>query len=431
MELKVTPPRALRGEVTVPGDKSISHRALMIGALAEGETVIENFLSAADCLSTLRCLAELGVEVEGPDNSGTVVVRGRGLNSLQEPADVLDAGNSGTTIRLMTGILAGQPFFSVITGDRSLRQRPMGRVVKPLTMMGARIWGRNADSAAPLAVKGGGLRPLDYRSPLASAQVKSAVLLAGLFADGETRVTEPVCSRDHTERMISFFGGSVRTDGLTVGVRGKPVLQGRHLKVPGDISSAAFIMVAAAILPDSDVTITGVGINPTRSGIVEVLQEMGARVELYNRRWFGNEPVADIRVRASNKLRGVTVQGDMIPRLIDELPVLAVAGAVADGETIVRDAGELKVKESNRIEAVVGELCKLGVDIEELPDGFAVRGGRPLRGARCTCRGDHRIAMAVAVAGLVAGGETVIEQAEAIDISFPTFSDVLNSLRVE
>lgn len=430
MDLHIKPASPLRGTVAVPGDKSISHRAVMLGALADGETVIEHFLPGEDCLSTIDCFKKLGVEITGPED-GVVRVLGRGLDSLTEPADVLDAGNSGTTMRLILGILAGQPFFSVITGDASLRRRPMARVARPLSLMGGWIEGRHNGNLAPLAVRGGGLKPIEYTSPVASAQVKSAVLLAGLFAGGETVVTEPHCSRDHTERMLRYFGADVKVSGSTVRVKGRPRLTGRKVSVPGDISSAAFLMVAASAVPGSDLTLTGVGINPTRSGIIDVLKNMGAGIELQNPREEGGEPVADIRVRYTGKLSGVPVGGEMIPRLIDEVPVLVVAAALAEGKTEIRDAAELKVKESNRIATVAGLLTGFGADVEELPDGLLVRGGRPLRGCACESHGDHRIAMAAAVAGLLAEGETVVRGAGCIDVSFPGFPHVLKSIQAE
>ncbi|MGB9802571.1 3-phosphoshikimate 1-carboxyvinyltransferase [Desulfofundulus sp.] len=430
MNLEITPPRALRGSVRVSGDKSISHRATMLGALAEGDTQIENFLMGADCLATVKCLAQMGVTFTGPGENGRLVVHGRGPGALKEPENVLDAGNSGTTIRLLLGILAGLPFFSVITGDASLRRRPMKRVTGPLSRMGASIWGRQGANLAPLAVRGGELQGAEFHLPVASAQVKSALLLAGLLARGETRVVEPAPSRDHTERMLQYFGAEIGKEGLTVWIKGGQVLSGRRVTVPGDISSAAFLLVAAAVIPGSDVTIREVGVNPTRNGIVEVLQAMSADLEVFNRHELGGEPVADIRVRHS-RLRGVTIGGELIPRLIDEIPVLAVAGALAEGELVVRDASELKVKESNRIATVVQELKKFGVEIEALDDGLRVRGGRPLTGASCNSHGDHRIAMAMAVAGLAARGKTVIRDAGCVDVSFPGFAGILSSLRVD
>lgn len=430
MDIQIKPARALRGTVAVPGDKSVSHRAVMLGALAQGETVIENFLPGEDCLSTIDCFRKLGVEITGPEER-FVRVRGRGLEGLEEPRDILDAGNSGTTMRLILGILAGQSFFSVITGDASLCRRPMARVTRPLCLMGARIEGRQNGDLAPLAVRGGALKPINFTSPVASAQVKSAVLLAGLFADGETTVTEPHRSRDHTERMLRHFGAEVEVSGNTVRIKEHPRLVGRKVTVPGDISSAAFLMVAASAVPGSDLTLTGVGINLTRSGIIDVLLMMGACIELLNSREEGGEPVADIRVRYTGGLSGISVGGEMIPRLIDEVPALAMAAALAEGKTVIRDAAELKVKESNRIATVAGLLAGFGADVEELPDGLLVRGGRPLRGCVCESHGDHRIAMAAAVAGLLAGGETVVRGAECIDVSFPGFPHVLKNIQVE
>ena len=430
MDLHIKQARGLRGAVAVPGDKSISHRAVMIGALAEGETIIENFLPGEDCLSTIKCFRKLGVEIKGPEES-RVRVRGCGLDGLKEPGDILDAENSGTTMRLALGVLAGQKFFSVITGDDSLRRRPMARVTEPLRLMGALIEGRHSGSLAPLAVRGGDLKPINYNSPLASAQVKSAVLLAGLFAEGDTVVTEPYLSRDHTERMLRHFGAELEVVDKSVRVKGRPGLTGRKLTVPGDMSSAAFLMVAASIVPGSDLTITGVGINPTRSGIVDALVEMGADIELHNLREEGGEPVGDIRVRYAGKLSGVSLGGEIIPRLIDEAPILAVAAALAEGKTEIRDAAELKVKESNRIATTARLMTGFGVEVEELTDGLLIRGGHPLKGCVCESGGDHRIAMAAVVAGMLASGETVVRGAECINVSFPRFTDVLKNIQVE
>lgn len=421
--------RGLSGTVTVPGDKSISHRAVMLGAIAEGKTRVENFLAGEDCLATMKCFMEMGVSFQGPDR-GKLTIQGRGLQGLREPRKVLDAENSGTTMRLMAGILSGQPFFSVITGDDSLTKRPMGRVVEPLTRMGAVIQGRRGDTLAPLAIKGGNLRAIDYTSPVASAQVKSSILLAGLFAGGWTYVTEPSKSRDHTERMLTYFGAEVLVQGNRVGVRGGGTLSGGQVKVPGDISSAAFLMVAATVVPDSDLTIEGVGTNPTRDGIIEALKRMGADIRVVNTREVNGEPVSDIRVKYA-VLRGTTVEGDLIPRLIDEIPVLAVAAAAAGGVTEVRDASELKVKESNRIATVVRELRKFGVDASELEDGFLVNPGNKLTGAAVDPGRDHRIAMAMSVAGLISEGETVIRDAQCVNVSFPGFYDVLKSIEIE
>ncbi|MHB8919293.1 MAG: 3-phosphoshikimate 1-carboxyvinyltransferase [Desulfocucumaceae bacterium] len=429
MDKIIEPSRGLRGTVSVPGDKSISHRAVMMGSIAEGETLVENFLTGEDCLATMNCFAEMGVAFEGPDN-GKLRVSGVGPRGLAEPQRVLDARNSGTTMRLMAGILAGQPFFSVITGDGSLTSRPMARVVEPLASMGAHITGRRKNTLAPLAIKGGSLKAIEYVSPVASAQIKSSVLLAGLFARGWTYVTEPSKSRDHTERMLEYMGVGVEVQGNRVGVPGGSILRGHGITVPGDISSAAFLLVAAAVVPGSDVTVTGVGTNPTRDGIVDALRMMGADIQVFNSREVSGEPVSDIRVRWSS-LRGAVIEGSLIPRMIDEIPVLAVAAAVAEGVTVVRDASELKVKESNRIAAIVGELRKMGVNTEELPDGFLVRPGNRLTGAVINPAGDHRIAMSMSVAGMAAGGKTVVSDAGCVSISFPGFYDVLKTLENE
>jgi 3-phosphoshikimate 1-carboxyvinyltransferase len=411
----------------VPGDKSISHRALIIGGVAEGETTVDNFLPGEDCLATLSCLKALGINIESsaPDR---VRITGKGLCGLSEPTEVLDAKNSGTTMRLLLGILAGQPFFSVITGDASLRKRPMGRVSGPLRDMGAAVMGRQDGNLAPLAVKGGGLKPIAYESPVSSAQVKSAVLLAGLYAPGRTSVSEPALSRDHTERMLQDFGANVTRDGLTVTLSGRPVLNGRNIHVPGDISSAAFLIVAACIVDDATVKINKVGLNPTRTGILETLQQMGADIEITRCGSSGGEPFGDITARSSD-LRGVEISGELIPRLIDEIPVLAVAAACANGTTVIRDAEELRFKESNRLKAMAEQLNRLGVKLEERTDGLVIKGGRRLSGAKVDSLGDHRVAMALVVAGLVAQGETCVTGTDAISVSFPGFMTVLSGLK--
>ena len=415
----------LRGEITVPGDKSVSHRAVILGALALGETSITGFLNGEDCLSTVSCMRKLGVAVEVAGND--VRVQGVGLKGLRESEDILDCGNSGTTARLILGVLAGQPFYSVMTGDASLRKRPMGRVTTPLRQMGAEILGRDGGKLLPLTVQNGGLQPITYHSPVASAQVKSAVLLAGLFAQGVTTVTEPEKSRDHSERMLAAFGADVVVEGNTVRVQGKPTLHGQTVRVPGDISSAAFFLVAASIVPGSDLLVKNVGVNPTRTGILEVLEEMGADLERVNERVESGEPVADIRVRSS-QLRGVEIGGDIVPRLIDELPVLAVAAMFAEGHTVVCDAAELRVKETDRIAAVVDEFSKLGAMVTGTEDGFVVEGGRPLLGATTHSRGDHRIAMSLSVAALAAQVSVTVEAPESVAISYPSFWQTLSLL---
>jgi len=403
----------------MPPDKSISHRAALLGGIAAGTTRVDGFLRAEDCLSTLRCLRGLGVAVE--DAADHLVIRG---GSLREPEDVLDVGNSGTTIRLLAGILAGQPFHSVLTGDASIRSRPMDRVAEPLRRMGARVSGRNGGRLAPLAIDGGGLRAIAYTTPVPSAQVKSAVLLAGLFAEGETAVREPAPSRDHTERMLGAFGVPVARDGLAARLRGPAALRGTTVRVPGDLSSAAYFLVAAALVPGSEVTVDGVGLNPTRTGVLDILRMMGARVEVRDTREEGGEPAGTVTVRAA-PLHGATIGGDLIPRAIDELPVLTVAACLADGETVIRDAAELRVKESDRIAALAREMGRLGGRIEAQPDGLAVVGARRLRGGRVSSGGDHRIAMALAVAGLCADGPVTVEDPECIQTSFPEFEATL------
>jgi 3-phosphoshikimate 1-carboxyvinyltransferase len=408
--------KRLRGTIAVPGDKSISHRAAILNAIANGAAVIENFLDADDCRSTLRVLGGLGVDCQL--DGTTLFIRSDGV--LREPADVLDCGNSGTTMRLMSGALAAHPFLSILTGDSSLRERPMARVVEPLTQMGARIEGRDGGRLAPLSIRGGALRGISYRTPIASAQVKSAVLLAGLFAEGATVVEEPALSRDHTERMLTAMGANITRDGTAVRIAPGSTLRPLSMRVPNDISAAAFWMVAAAIHPDAELRLTAVGINPTRSGIIDVLQWMGADLSIEEERTAGGEPVADIVVRSS-RLTGAEVAGDLIPRLLDEVPVLAVAAACAEGKTIIRDAQELVVKESNRIATTVSQLARLGVHAEERKDGMSIEGGRITQGGDVRSFGDHRLAMALAIAGLVSGEEVRIDEAEAVSVSYPAF----------
>ncbi len=419
----------LRGRIQVPGDKSISHRALMLGALAAGETQIRGLLLGEDPRSTAVCFRALGAQISEL-NSEWVTVQGLGLGQLQEPDQVLDAGNSGTTLRLMMGILASHPdrLFTV-TGDASLRSRPMGRVIRPLQQMGAQIWARQTDTLAPLAIRGQQLRPTHYHSPIASAQVKSAVLLAGLMAEGNTTVTEPALSRDHSERMLRAFGAQVTFDPETCSatVTGPAQLHGQSVTVPGDISSAAFWLVAAAIVPDSDLVIENVGVNPTRTGALEVLLEMGADITLENAREVAGEPVADLRVRSS-VLRGCTIGGAIIPRLIDEIPILAVAATRATGTTVIRDAAELRVKESDRLTAMATQLNQMGARVTEQPNGLEIGGGSPLQGAEVDSFTDHRIAMSLAIAALVAQGETRIHRAESAAISYPSFAATMLSL---
>jgi len=425
-DLRIQPSQGLQGEITLPGDKSISHRSVLFAAIADGDTRISGFLTGEDTQNTARAMQSLGIEIEGLGTE-RLVVHGKGLDGLSEPVSVLDLGNSGTGMRLLAGLLAGQDFFSILTGDQYLMKRPMARIVEPLRRMGAKTDGRSGGTLAPLAIRGGGktLCSAQYVSPVASAQVKSAILLAGLYADGETRVSEPSKSRDHTERMFRFFGVDVREQGTTVMVQGRQRLRASGpLEIPSDISSAAFFMVAASIVPGSDLLIRNVGVNPTRTGIIDVLQNMGAGITLQNLREQAGEPTADVRVR-HRKLHGVQIAGDMIPRAIDEIPVLAVAASYAEGKTSIRNAAELRVKESDRIATMAEELRKMGATVAEFPDGMELTGGDGLRGAVCDSHGDHRIAMSVAVAGLAARGETVVRDTEWIDTSFPGFERLL------
>ncbi len=426
----VRPARRLRGTIAVPGDKSISHRAAMLNALADGDAVVENFLPGEDCLSTLAVLRALGVECALDTSGATPVLRitGAGIDGLREAGDVLDCGNSGTTMRLMSGILAGQRFHSVLTGDASLRRRPMLRVVMPLREMGARIDGRDDGRMAPLSIRGGALRGIRYRLPMASAQTKSAVLLAGLFAVGETIVEEPQATRDHTERMLAAMGASIGREGpavrLTPGARLAPL----SMRVPNDISAAAFWMVAAAIHPDAEIRLTGVGMNPTRAGVVDVLRAMGADLSVEEERQVAGEPVADVVVRSS-RLQGAVIEGDLVLRSIDELPVLAVAAAFAHGATEVHDAAELRVKESDRLATVVSELTRLGATLHERDDGMTIDGEGGLRGGEARSHGDHRLAMALAAAGLVSRDGVTVEGAEVVAVSYPQFWDHLEQVR--
>jgi len=419
----------LTGTITIPGDKSISHRALMLGAISEGETIIHGLLLGEDPISTANCFRGMGASISEL-NTEKVIVKGVGLGNLQEPAEVLDTGNSGTTIRLMLGLLASQAGkFFTITGDKSLRSRPMSRVIKPLELMGAKIWGRNNNSLAPLAVQGQSLKPTHYHTPMASAQVKSCILLAGLSVEGQTTVTEPALSRDHSERMLKAFGADLQVDPETntVTITGYPNLKGQTVIVPGDISSAAFWLVAGAIVPSSELLIQNVGVNPTRTGVLEALAMMGADVFLENPREVAGEPVADLRVRYS-QLKACTIAGDLIPRLIDEIPILAVAAVFAQGTTVIKDAGELRVKESDRLAVMATELNRLGAKITELPDGLEITGGTPLQGAVVDSYTDHRIAMSLAIAALNASGTTTIHRAEAAAVSYPNFISTLEKI---
>lgn len=423
--MEITKSLPLRGELSVPGDKSISHRAVMFGSLAEGTTEVTNFLQGADCLSTISCFRQMGIDIENtPDR---ILIHGKGLHGLSRPDDILDVGNSGTTTRLMSGILAGQNFDCTVNGDASIQKRPMKRIMTPLSLMGADISSIPGNGCAPLHIQGHPLKAIHYQSPVASAQVKSCVLLAGMYADGITRVTEPVLSRNHSELMLNHFGASVTTESTTVSIEPDPLLEGRSISVPGDISSAAYFIAAGLLVPGSQVLIRNVGVNPTRDGILRVCRAMGADIAIMNERADSGEPTADLLVKYSS-LKGTVVEGEIIPTLIDELPVIAILAAFAQGTTIIRDAAELKVKESNRIDVMVENLSRMGADIEGTEDGMIIRGGRPLHGAEIDSHLDHRIAMSFAVAALAAEGTTTIRDAECVRISYPGFYDDLFSL---
>lgn len=418
----------LRGEVTVPGDKSISHRSVMFGSIAKGTTRIRHYLQGADCLSTIACFRNMGIEIQQEGDS--VLVHGKGMDGLCRPDSVLDCGNSGTTMRLMSGILAAQNFDVVLTGDDSIQKRPMKRIMEPLTLMGARIRSLKDNGCAPLHITGGPLRGIHYTSKVASAQVKSAILLAGLYAEGETRVTEPYLSRNHSEIMLRHFGADIETQGTTAILRPGRPLFGSEVSVPGDISSAAYFICAGLMVPGSEILIRRVGTNPTRDGILQVCRAMGGDITLLNEQSGSGEPTADILVRSSS-LQGTVIRGSLIPALIDELPMIAAMACLARGETVIRDAAELKVKESNRLEVMTCGLRAMGADVTETEDGMIIRGGRPLQGAVIDSRLDHRIAMTFAVAGLCAEGETEIIGSRCVNISYPEFYKDLASLIVK
>lgn len=424
--MKFTKSSPLRGEITIPGDKSISHRSVMFGSIAKGTTEISHFLQGADCLSTISCFQKMGIQIE--NNGSTVVVHGNGLHGLKKPETILDCGNSGTTTRLISGILAAQDFDVTLTGDESIRKRPMKRIMEPLSLMGADLKSINGNGCAPLAIAGKKLHGIHYTSQVASAQVKSGILLAGLYAEGETRVTEPYVSRNHSEIMLKYFGANVKTEGTTACITPAEELYGNKIVVPGDISSAAFFIAAGLMIPGSEILIKNVGINPTRDGILHVCRDMGADLTLLGENTDSGEPTANILVK-SGSLHGTVIGGAIIPTLIDELPVIAAMACFAEGETIIKDAAELKVKESDRIEVMVRNLSAMGADIRSTEDGMIIRGGKPLHGAVIDSRLDHRIAMTFAVTGLCAEGETGILGAECVNISYPGFFKDLEALQ--
>ncbi len=425
----ISSPKQLAGEIAISGDKSISHRALILNSLALGNSQITNLSPGKDCLSTINCLRALGVKLIKQDGKPpTLLITGAGNDGLIEAEDVLNAGNSGTTIRLLSGVLSSQPFLSVLTGDNSLRSRPMKRLIEPLQLMGADIYGRSSDSLAPLVIRGKKTHGISYTLAVPSAQIKSAILLAGLFARGDTTIMQPKPSRDHTERLLKRMGVKIESDNKNISLAPLDTpLTAVHLRVPGDISSAAYWLVAGAIHPNARITILNCGVNPTRTGIIDVLLSMGARLKIENQRLEGNEPVADLHIESS-RLKAIEIGGDLIPRLIDELPLLAVAACAAEGKTVIRDAQELRVKESDRIVSTSQELSRLGARIEELPDGMIIHGGKALLGKEVRSHGDHRLAMSLAIAGLVAEGTTSIRNAGVAEISYPDFWEELSSL---
>lgn len=423
----VRPVKGIRGEIAVPGDKSISHRSIMLGSISRGETTVRGFLRGEDNIATLNAFRAMGVAID--DDGETLRIAGKGLRGLSEPTDVIDCGNSGTSMRLLAGLLAPQRFYSVLSGDQYLRRRPMRRVLEPLAQMGACLYGREGGDKAPLAIIGRDLTGISYSSPVASAQVKSALMLAGLYAEGETRISEPHLSRDHSERMFRHFGADIETGPGGVVVRSSRELEGRDIVVPGDISSAAFFMVAALIVPGSELLIRGVGVNPTRTGIIDILTAMGGSIELLDQREVSGEPVADILVRSS-RLKGIKIAGEVVTRAIDEFPVICVAAANAEGRTVVREARELRVKETDRIAAMATNLRTVGVSVTETEDGMDIDGVELVAAGAVESFGDHRIAMSMLVAGLSAAGEIAVSDTECVATSFPTFFSILETVAV-
>ncbi len=424
--IELSKAKSFKGEFSPTPDKSISHRAVIFSSLSKGKSIIRNFLRAEDPISTINAFRALGVDIE--DTGDEIIVNGNGIYGLKEPHNVIDCGNSGTTIRMLSGVLSGNPFFSVLTGDESLRKRPMGRVITPLRQMGAEIIARLENKYPPVAIKGRRLNAIRYTMPVASAQVKSAILLAGLYADGETEIIEPAKSRDHTERILPAFGAEIKVDGLNVRIKGGTELKGAEVHVPGDFSSAAFFIVGALLIKNSDVTIRGVGINPTRTGLIIALKEMGAEIEIYNIKNLSGEPVADIHCKGGAELKAINITKEKIPALIDEFPILCVAATQAKGATTIGGAEELRVKESDRIKGMATELRKMGAEIEEFDDGLSITGNRRLKGAVVESYRDHRIAMSMSIAGLIADGTTTINGITSVNISFPGFFEILRRL---
>ena len=416
----------LYGEVEVPGDKSISHRSLLFGSISEGQTIILNFLKSGDTLATLNCLRQLSVEIK--EENQKIIVKGC---EYKESENVLDCRNSGTTIRLLSGILSSKPFYSVLTGDSSLIKRPMDRIIKPISMMGGEIYGRCENKYPPLTIIGKKLKGINFKMEVASAQVKSCIIFATLFADGETIIEEPYKTRDHTERMLKFFGGQIEKDKNKIVVKGNQKLKGREIFIPGDFSSASYFISASLIVPGSSILIKNVGLNPTRTGFLKIIERMGGNFEILNKREISGEPVGDIKVSYCEKLKGTEILPEEVPNVIDEIPLVAVLGSIAEGKTIVKGAKELRVKESDRIKSISTELKKLGAKIEEKEDGFIVEGVKKLKGTRVNSWNDHRIAMSLVIASFIAEGETILENIECVSISFPEFFEKFEVLGVK
>jgi 3-phosphoshikimate 1-carboxyvinyltransferase len=424
--IELSKAKSFRGTFSPTPDKSISHRSVIFSSISRGKSIIKNFLRAEDPLSTINALRALGVEID--DSGEDIIVNGNGIYGLKEPFDVIDCGNSGTTIRMLSGVLSGNPFFSVLTGDESLRTRPMGRIINPLRQMGAEIIARVENRFPPIAINGKKLKPIKYTSPVASAQVKSTILLAGLYADGETEIIEPAKSRDHTERMLPSFGAEIKVDGLHVKIIGGTELRGTEVYVPGDFSSASFFIVAALLIKDSDLTIEGVGINPTRTGLISALKEMGADIEIYNIKNLSGEPIADIHCKGGADMKAINITKEKIPALIDEFPIFCIAATQAEGTTKINGAEELRVKESDRIRSMTTELRKMGAEIEEFDDGLSIKGKTRLKGAVIESYRDHRIAMSLSIAALIADGTSTINGVASVKISFPGFFEILRRL---
>ncbi|MCM8818829.1 MAG: 3-phosphoshikimate 1-carboxyvinyltransferase [Candidatus Omnitrophica bacterium] len=426
MNIIVEKPKKLKGEIEVSGDKSISHRALIFGSISEGITEVSNISKSKDVLSTLNCLKKIGTKIE--EREDIVIVEG---SKLKEPEDILDCGNSGTTIRLLSGVLSGHPFYSVLTGDSSLKNRPMDRIIKPLKMMGGEIYGRDSNKFPPLTIIGKKLKGINFKMEIASAQVKSCIILATLFADGYTEIEEPYQTRDHTERMLKYFGGEIEKNGSKIIVKGNQKLKGKKIFVPGDFSSSAYFIAASLVIPDSEILIKNVGLNSTRIGFLKVIERMGGKFEILNKKEISGEPIGDIKIYYSEKLKGVEVFPEEVPNIIDEIPLIAVLGSIAEGKTIIKGAKELRVKESDRIKSITTELKKLSADIEEKEDGFIVKGVKKLKASKVNSWQDHRIAMSLVIASFVAEGKTIIENVECVDISFPEFFDKFRQLGID